>query len=464
MSSQAIDSDHSRIVWYGQDRSRGEAAREALRGIVSVSLVDEVRRVLAALAAPDTGVLLVDSDDPASAVELLRRVRHELHDVDVILAVADESAAAEALRTGASDVLRRPFAREELARAVRGAVARRRLASAHAALRDHVRTLEACAALGPCLEAGEVYAVGLDLLLSALSRARGVALFKRSDATMSDGVVFRGLSEAEARRLRPILLDEKPIDVGELAGVELATSGPFHDALRAAGIEAARVLAVAVHGGESEAGVLWLFEDERPYDAAELARAKTIRGRLEAALDNAERYNRAKERAFIDDVTELYNARYLHTAIDHELRRAERYGHAVSVLFLDVDRFKLVNDRHGHLVGSRALRQLGQVLAQCVRQVDTVARYGGDEFTIVLTDTDFEVACRIAERIRDTVAQASFDGGPSGALRLTVSVGVGAYPRHGRSREDLLDVADKAMYRAKSLGRNRVCTADDLSA
>jgi diguanylate cyclase (GGDEF)-like protein len=188
-----------------------------------------------------------------------------------------------------------------------------------------------------------------------------------------------------------------------------------------------------------------------------------VAGHAELALYNAERYHRAKERAFLDDVTEIFNARYLLAATDHEIRRAERYGSELSVLFLDLDRFKLVNDRHGHLVGSRTLRQLARILTSCVRQVDTLARYGGDEFTILLPDTGLEPALQVAERIRRTVEETAFEGGRGGGLRLTLSIGVASFPAHGRSREDLLDHADKAMYRAKSLGRNRVCSASELA-
>jgi two-component system cell cycle response regulator len=162
-------------------------------------------------------------------------------------------------------------------------------------------------------------------------------------------------------------------------------------------------------------------------------------------------------------VTEVYNARYLLEAMDREIRRAERYGSELSVLFLDLDRFKLVNDHHGHLVGSQALRQLSQVLGQCVRQVDTLARYGGDEFTIVLVGTSEETGTEIAERIRRIVAETPFEAGPDQLVRLTCSVGVSTYPTHGRTREALLDAADKAMYRAKSKGRNRICSATELS-
>jgi diguanylate cyclase (GGDEF)-like protein len=108
------------------------------------------------------------------------------------------------------------------------------------------------------------------------------------------------------------------------------------------------------------------------------------------------------------------------------------------------------------------LRQLSRLLTQSVRQVDTVARYGGDEFTILLSDTGERGARVIAERIRKWVADTPFEAEGGRTLRLTCSLGLSTYPAHGRTREALLDAADKAMYRAKSQGRNRVCSASEL--
>ena len=105
---------------------------------------------------------------------------------------------------------------------------------------------------------------------------------------------------------------------------------------------------------------------------------------------------------------------------------------------------------------------LAQMLADCLRQVDTLARYGGDEFTVVLADTGHEAALAVAERIRATVEAYLFEAADGSPLRLTVSAGVSSYPQHGESREALLEAADQAMYRGKSLGRNRVCSAGDL--
>jgi len=208
--------------------------------------------------------------------------------------------------------------------------------------------------------------------------------------------------------------------------------------------------------------VLWVLGDGVSFEDADLERAMIVAGHAAASLDNAVRYSQAKAKAFVDDVTELHNARYLHHQMEHELRRAERYASPLSILFLDLDHFKRVNDQCGHLVGSRALKELGRVLSACVREVDTVARYGGDEFTVILSETPFERGHEVAERIRETVEQARFDGGRSGPLALTVCIGVASYPEHGGDRESLLSSADKAMYRAKSMGRNRVCTADEL--
>jgi diguanylate cyclase (GGDEF)-like protein len=222
------------------------------------------------------------------------------------------------------------------------------------------------------------------------------------------------------------------------------------------------MLVVPLHGRASDGGALLVPEGDEPFGSIDLEIARLVASHAQTALHNAERYHQAKERAFVDDVTGVYNARYLFTALDHEIRRAERYGSQIALLFLDVDRFKTVNDQHGHLVGSRTLRRLAEVLGTCIRQVDTLARYGGDEFTILLVDTSLEAGLAIAERIRAAVAGNRFEARGRDGLRVSVSVGVAAYPTHGTTPETLLDVADKAMYRAKSLGRDRVCSASDL--
>ncbi len=453
----------ARVLIVDDTRLDREIASSALEGVARIETCMDAEQALAALRREPADLVLSDLTMPGlSGLQLLERVRREHPRTDFILLTAHASvdSAVEALRMGASDYLRKPIHADELAFVVKRTLDRRRLFEENVRLGEMLATVDACRALAPCLEPGEVYPVALDILLGALRRERGLAIFHRMNESGSEGFAFRGLRENEVNALRALL--DKRIDVEALGELGAATSGPIHEALARAGIPEQRLLLVPLRGEESEGGVLGVFEDDTPFGAADLERAHLVAGHAHVALRNAERYQRAKERAFIDDVTGVYNARYLFTSLQHEIRRAQRYGTELTVLFLDLDRFKLVNDVHGHLVGSQTLRRLADVLRTCIRQVDTLARYGGDEFTILLTDTDLDTGLRIAERIRATVSETRFETRTDQPLQVRVSVGVAGYPEHGRTPEQLLDAADKAMYRAKSLGRDKVCSATEL--
>jgi diguanylate cyclase (GGDEF)-like protein len=378
-----------------------------------------------------------------------------------------DDGAEVPVEVGGRIVYRLPFAQAEALPMATIVVAQLLEAeAARAELRAQLETERACVPLASCLDPGKLYSMTLELLLDRLGARRGIALFSPSPAPREAGVVARGFDEPVRDRLCPMLVDEKSLAAslgqGELGVVPW---GPLHHVLGRIGLESpGALLSVPLRGGDRELGHVWILADGRRFGELDLAAAQTIRGRANAALATAERYHHAKERAFIDDVTGVYNARYLLATADNEIQRAARYGNPLSVLFLDLDRFKSVNDVHGHLVGSDTLRALARLLSECVRQVDTLARYGGDEFTILLVDTPHDVALKVAERIRSRIESHLFEAGRGGTLRLSISIGVATCPTHGTAREALLDAADKAMYRAKSEGRNRVCSADELSA
>jgi len=138
---------------------------------------------------------------------------------------------------------------------------------------------------------------------------------------------------------------------------------------------------------------------------------------------------------YIDDLTKLYNSRYLNVVLDRELKRSERYRNFFSVLFMDLDFFKRVNDSHGHLVGTRALVEAGHVLRQCVRETDTVVRYGGDEFVVLLVETRAEEALVVAERMRKMIEEKSFGNELGLDIRLTISIGIAAFPEHALTKQ-----------------------------
>jgi diguanylate cyclase (GGDEF)-like protein len=177
------------------------------------------------------------------------------------------------------------------------------------------------------------------------------------------------------------------------------------------------------------------------------------------ALENAMRVQRAEALSVTDDLTQLYNSRYLSQVLRRETKRASRSGRPLSLLFIDLDGFKTINDTHGHLFGSRALVEAAAVIRASARETDMVARFGGDEFALLLPDTGSDGAVAVGERIRDRIADAVFLEGDGLAIRLTVSVGVATLPDVAASAESLVQAADKAMYWVKDHGKNGIYVA-----
>lgn len=175
-----------------------------------------------------------------------------------------------------------------------------------------------------------------------------------------------------------------------------------------------------------------------------------------SALENARLYTLARTEAITDALTKLYNRRFFEEALEQELARHWRYGHKFALLLIDVDRFKLYNDRKGHLAGDLVLAQLGLILKRELRAVDIAARWGGEEFAVLLPETGMEQALATAERLREVV-ETDLASREEGVEPLTVSIGVSGCPLHGVTRNELLLRADQALYRAKDLGRNAVC-------
>jgi diguanylate cyclase (GGDEF)-like protein len=226
------------------------------------------------------------------------------------------------------------------------------------------------------------------------------------------------------------------------------------------------VVAVPLVCGERLLGVLELTREgkyARSFKKSEVVLLDALAAPVASALANAVRIFEAERLSQTDDLTKLHNARYLRQFLLNEIRRARRYGSSVAALFLDLDDFKRVNDAHGHLVGSHVLMEMAAVILSSIRDTDAVARYGGDEFVIVLPDTDTELAGTVAERIRERIAQHEFTGGRRLKLTLTASFGVAAFPQHALSPQQLISCADTAMYEAKAAGKDCVRFAAESS-
>lgn len=186
---------------------------------------------------------------------------------------------------------------------------------------------------------------------------------------------------------------------------------------------------------------------------------RSFSAHLAYAARNARLFSRAELLSFKDDLTSLYNSRFLSVYLDRELKRARRAQAPTSLLFMDLDGFKQINDQHGHLAGSATLVEVATLLSELVRDSDVLVRYGGDEFVAVFPETPLAGGEISAERIRAAIANKVFLEAQGICGHVSASIGVAEYPACARDARDLIRKADEAMYQAKALGKNRVVLA-----
>jgi diguanylate cyclase (GGDEF)-like protein len=291
-------------------------------------------------------------------------------------------------------------------------------------------------------------------------------LYNEAEETFSVEAAY-GVRDSAAIKGRSLALGEglsgqvghtrEPLVVPDLSSVP-EFQGFWGNAERSGSLAAVPILAQ-----EQLLGVLSVTRAENdPISDTHLKLLCAIADNAALAIRNAQLFERMRELSTHDELTGLANRRLLHTHLDREVDRARRFHLAFSVLVLDIDHFKYLNDRHGHPAGDAALREVAQLLSSHVRKVDSVARVGGEEFMVLLPRTDTQDARLVAEKLRSAIVMHPFAGGadqPGGAL--TVSIGVAELAatddEHGNT---LIVRADQALYAAKHAGRNRVCVAD----
>jgi len=219
-------------------------------------------------------------------------------------------------------------------------------------------------------------------------------------------------------------------------------------------------LSVPMMAQENVVGVLNVSHSQPHAFSPEDVRVLTIlAGQAAHAIEHGETVRSLEKMAITDGLTGLYNHRYFQMRLDHELKRAQRYRLDMTLMMIDIDHFKSINDRHGHSTGNIVLTELAALLRRNVRESEIVARYGGEEFAVILPQTSGEEAVVAAERLRRAVAAQSLRSVDGVAFSVTISIGLADFPRHAGTPDDLQAKADAALYAAKQAGRNRVCVA-----
>jgi len=226
--------------------------------------------------------------------------------------------------------------------------------------------------------------------------------------------------------------------------------------------ETQSIVAVPVKFRDTCLGVIELINCIGPegFDSRDLKLLEALSDFAAIALENARHVKRIHELTITDDCTTLYNARHMSFILETEIYRSQRYAYEFSLIFIDLDHFKQVNDTQGHLVGSRLLADIGNALKQHCRLIDFAFRYGGDEFVLLLPQTSKENATNVARRLHRLLREATWLSEDGLNIKLTASMGVASYPVDSRTKEGLLHLADEAMYLAKNTNRDSVAVAN----
>lgn len=209
-------------------------------------------------------------------------------------------------------------------------------------------------------------------------------------------------------------------------------------------------------------GVVTLHSSKpNAFRESELQSLESVADICANSIQNAHYVDRVKQLAYLDGLTGIFNRRFFELRIMEEVERARRYRAAMAVIMVDIDQFKRLNDEFGHLLGDEVLRQVSSIFHQQLRKIDIVCRYGGEEFALLLTQTNMDQAFAVADKLRKMIENWQFPGVPRA---ITISAGVAAFPTHGKNRDEIVRAADSGLYLAKQAGRNRVCIADAAGA
>jgi diguanylate cyclase (GGDEF)-like protein len=390
-----------------------------------------------------------------SGLDVLSRVKQMDTGIEVIVVTGygNMESAIYALKNGARDYLVKPISHDEFKHVVKLCMEQRRLLDENQGLKDQIRLFQASQTIANCIDIDRIQALVLDAVTKEVGVSRGFTCL-RDAARIICMLETKGVGKEDAEALNELLKarfnwEEETFFTPMTLQLEGATVD---------GDPVIEVMLLPLSDKSSLQGVIVLMSDSGSAMPA-VVNFDNIHFLIEQsslALENAGRYSIAKDLLNIDELTGLYNYRYLEIALDREIKRAERYGLSMSVIFLDVDMLKVVNDSYGHLIGSRVLKEIGGLLKKSVREVDVVIRYGGDEYTIILIETGRQGAAVVAERIRRAIAGHKFVLGDDLTINLTACLGFACYPEDTKSKLELLEMADRAMYYGKVSGRNTV--------
>jgi diguanylate cyclase (GGDEF)-like protein len=461
------------VIVYDPDRLRLGTISRNLRELglsnTSAGSVNELRRII---RKKRFDIMILDE----SAVALLEQFRRQYDTVPIVV-VADRDSVVNFERvifSGIAGLLLRPYRRDFLQRVVDKAIRRRNEIICNrqtvVSLKRKVEVLqtlnEVVQAINSSLKPKEILNAIMEKA-AELIKAEGWSVLLIDSSTHE--LVFEAASGKAGKKLLGMRLKIGQGVAGWVAryGQSLIVPDVSKDPRFYSGVDertkfqTKSVLCVPMRSQDNVIGVVEVVNkiggDQFTQDDYEIF--ENVVAHLTIALEKAQMYRKMEKASQVDDLTQLYNTRYCNQFLDNFLLERKDTKAIISLIFIDIDFFKLVDDNFGHLVGSETLKIVGERMARVTRKNDVIIRYGGDEYIVLLPNTDKKTAAAIADRIRKEISREPFYAFGNKKFNITVTLGIASYPDDAKTRDELIGKADRAMYDGKLTGRNKVVLA-----
>ncbi|MEO0226249.1 MAG: diguanylate cyclase [candidate division WOR-3 bacterium] len=467
----------SNILVYDEDRLRGVTLARILSDCaLGARIVFEKEDVIKELKSATYDLIIIDESFLGGRIENISAIRNFDGAVPIIVIgdSVDQEMFFKSFDYKISSLLKRPFKREILIDKVKKALRERELYLENlktvAQLRQRVNELkvlnEIAKALNSSLDPKEIFNIIIkktaDLVKAEawsvllVDENTGELVFEAAAGEAADRLkgmrikIGQGVAGWVAQRGIPLIVPDVSKDPRFFPGIDRQTK-----------FKTKSILCVPLKSREKVIGIVEVINKigAENFDQDDLNIFETMIEHATIALQNASLYRQIEHMTVIDDLTKLYNARFCNLYLDRLFIQKGDANQPISLIFLDIDHFKYVNDNFGHLVGSETLKVVGDRIRNSIRKDDVCIRFGGDEYIVILPRTTKKAALVIAETIRQEICKKEFFATDKKTFNLTITLGLATYPEDARDKQELIRMADQAMYEGKETGRNKVVVA-----